>query len=209
MFIKNPIEIEQRSMEIITEELGPLNFLPEEQTVVKRIIHATADLELADLIRIAPGAIDLAIKSLKKGAQVVTDVAMVQAGVNRRLLTTYGGEVRTHIADPDVIRQAKIDGITRAMAAMRKAVSDSNNKIFLIGNAPTALFELLRLIRADRLEVDLIIGTPVGFVGASESKAELLQSDLPFITVQGRKGGSAVAAAALNAILSLSAGRRS
>lgn len=201
MIIQNPVEIEKKSMEIIREEIGSLNLLYEEETVIKRIIHATADLEFAQLTRISPGVLKIANDSLTSGSQVVTDVAMVKAGVNKRILETLGCEVKTYIADQDVYSEAKKTGITRSMAAMRKAIKDQKNRIFLIGNAPTALFELIRLVREERVRVDLIIGTPVGFVGAKESKAELIKTDIPYITVQGRKGGSPVAAAAFNALL--------
>lgn len=201
MIIQNPLEIEKRSMEIIREEIGSLNLLYEEETVIKRIIHATADLEFAQLTRISPGVLKIANDALKSGSQVVTDVAMVKAGVNKRILQTLGCEVKTYIADQDVHSEAKKAGITRSMAAMRKAIKDQKNRIFLIGNAPTALFELIRLVREERVRVDLIIGTPVGFVGAKESKAELMKTDIPYITVQGRKGGSPVTAAAFNALL--------
>jgi precorrin-8X/cobalt-precorrin-8 methylmutase len=126
---------------------------------------------------------------------------MVKAGVNKRIISRLGGEVNTFIGDKDVAEMAKEEGITRSMMAMRKAVKDKKNRIFLIGNAPTALFELIRLIREEQAGVDLIIGTPVGFVGAKEAKDELMKTDLPYITVKGRKGGSPIAAAALNAIL--------
>lgn len=201
MIIQNPVEIEKKSMEIIREEIGSLNLLYEEETVIKRIIHATADLEFAQLTRISPGVLKIANDSLKSGSQVVTDVAMVKSGVNKRILETLGCEVKTYIADQDVYSEAKKTGITRSMAAMRKAIKDQKNRIFLIGNAPTALFELIRLVQEERVRVDLIIGTPVGFVGAKESKAELMKTDIPYITVQGRKGGSPVAAAAFNALL--------
>lgn len=201
MKIKNPQVIEERSMEIISQEIGKLDCLPEEEAVIKRIIHATADFEFARLIKIASGAIEKANKSLQNGSKVVTDVLMVKAGINKKILSHLGSEVRSYIGDEDVALRAKKEGITRAMLAMRKAVKDKENRIFLIGNAPTALFELISLIRAGQAEVDLIIGTPVGFVGAEESKEELIKSNLPYITVRGRKGGSPVAAAALNAIL--------
>jgi len=201
MILKSPRAIEERSMEIIKEAIGELDCLPEEETIIKRIIHATADFEFARLIRIAPGVIKEARKSLQNGSKVVTDVSMVKAGVNKRIISSLGGEVRTYIGDKDVAIMAKKEGITRAMMAMRKAVKDKDNRIFLIGNAPSALLELISLIREGQAEVDLIIGTPVGFVGAEESKEELLKTNLPYITVRGRKGGSPVAAAALNAIL--------
>lgn len=201
--IKNPQAIEEKSMTIIKEELGELLCPPEEEAIIKRVVHATADLEFARLITIAPGAVRKAVESLKNGSNVVTDVSMVKAGVNKRILSSLGAEVKTYIGDQDVALAAKEKGITRSMMAMRKAVRDKDNRIFLIGNAPTALFELINLLRAGQAELDLIIGTPVGFVGAREAKEELVKTNFPYITVKGRKGGSPVAAAALNAILYL------
>lgn len=203
MIINNPQEIERRSMQIITEEIGSLNRPLEEEAVIKRIIHATADLEYAQLTVISPGAVEAAINSLRDGAHVVSDVSMVKAGVNKRILKKLGREIRTYIADDDVLALAESEGITRSTAAIRKAVKDPLNRIFLLGNAPTALFELIRLIKEERVFVDLIIGTPVGFVGAKESKDLLIETDISYITVSGRKGGSPVAAAAFNAILYL------
>ncbi|MTI61603.1 MAG: precorrin-8X methylmutase [Firmicutes bacterium] len=194
-------------MAIIKEELGELICPPEEEAVIKRVVHATADFEFARLITIAPGAVKKAVSSLKKGSNVVTDVSMVKAGVNKRILSALGAEVKTYIGDQDVALAAKEKGITRSMMAIRKAVRDKDNRIFLIGNAPTALFELINLLRSGQAELDLIIGTPVGFVGAREAKEELAKSKFPYITVKGRKGGSPVAAAAFNAILYLIQGQ--
>jgi len=199
--IQDPYEIEKRSMEIITKEIGDLNCRPEEGAVIKRIIHTTADFDFAQLVVISPDVVESAVSSLKRGVGVVTDVSMVKAGINKRVLTQLGGKVRTYIGDKDVALKAKKEGVTRSVLAMRKAVQDKKNRIFLIGNAPTALFELIRLVRDGLAEPDLIIGTPVGFVGAAEAKEELMKTEIPYITVRGRKGGSPVAAAAFNAIL--------
>ncbi|MFW6022821.1 MAG: precorrin-8X methylmutase [Halanaerobiaceae bacterium] len=201
MEIKDPRGIEKRSMEIISKEIGEMDCLFEEEAVIKRIIHSTADLDFAQLVTISPDAVKRGISSLKGGASVVTDVSMVKAGVNKRVISKLGGRVITFIADRDIAELAKKEGVTRSIIAMRKAVKDKKNRIFLIGNAPTALFELIRLVKEGLADIDLIIGTPVGFVGASESKEELIKTDIPYITVRGRKGGSPVAAAALNAIL--------
>lgn len=201
MIMQDPHEIEKRSMEIITEEIGALNCRPGEEAVIKRIIHTTADFEFAQLVLISPDAVASAVSSLKRGVGVVTDVSMVKAGVNKRVLTQLGGEVKTYIGDRDVALTARKEGVTRSVIAVRKAVQDKENRIFLIGNAPTALFELIRLVKDGLVEPDLVIGTPVGFVGAEEAKEELTKTDIPYITVRGRKGGSPVAAAALNAIL--------
>ncbi|SJZ37034.1 precorrin-8X methylmutase [Selenihalanaerobacter shriftii] len=198
--IEDPKAIEAKSMQII-EEVANLDYAEREKKVVKRVIHATADFDFKDLIIIADEAIESGLKALKSGSNIVTDVNMLRAGINKRKLGALGGELECFISNEDVAKEAKELGITRSMMSMRKASKNPKNKIFSIGNAPTALFELMKLIEAGKVEPELIIGTPVGFVGAKESKAELEKLDIPFITVKGRKGGSSVAASITNALL--------
>ncbi len=202
-----PQEIEDKSFEIITEELGPHPFTPQQFPIVQRIIHATADFELGRSIRFHPDAVESGIAAIRAGKTIIADVQMVQAGISKPRIQLYGGDVRVYISDPDVIEQAKRENTTRAIIAMRKAVRENEGGIYAIGNAPTALLELIRLIKEGAAKPDLVIGVPVGFVSAAESKEELAKLDIPYITNLDRKGGSPVAVAAVNA-LSILAQRR-
>jgi len=199
--IVDPEKIEEKSMEIIEKEIGKLNCSEEEKKVIKRVVHATADPDFVNLIQISHSALKSGLEALKKGVNIVTDVSMLKAGINKRKLASLRGKVNCYISDKDVAEKAKELGITRSMVSMRKAVEDKKNRILAIGNAPTALFEIIDLIKEGKVDFDLIVGTPVGFVGASESKEELAKLDIPHITVKGRKGGSPVAASIINALL--------
>lgn len=170
-----------------------------------RLVHATGDPEYARLTRINSGSVEIGIKALGSGAGVFTDVRMVESGINRRLLSRFGGKSRCLIDAPETAELASREGITRAAASVRLAADTLEGQIVAIGNAPTALVELLRLIDNGAPRPALVVGTPVGFVGAAESKELLAESGIPFITVLGNKGGSSVAAAAVNALLLLAA----
>jgi precorrin-8X/cobalt-precorrin-8 methylmutase len=201
MFIRDPKEIETRSFEIIAEELGETNWSEEEAKIIMRVIHTTADLEFADLVEIGPGAIAAGIKAIKAGSNIITDTQMALAGINKRVLDRFGGEVKCFTGMEIVRQEAKRLGITRSMMAMRLAARERNKQIFVIGNAPTALFELKRLIEEKQSRPDLIIGVPVGFVGAAESKESIRGLGIPYIITRGRKGGSNIAACIVNALL--------
>lgn len=201
-FIKKPMDIEVRSMEIIAPYLAELHLTEEAVKVYSRIIHAAGDVEYAPIIRIHPEAIAAAKKALQSGCNIYTDVEMVLTGINKRKLASFGGQVFCRVAEPEIAEIAKNKGITRSMAAMRSFGSELNGAVIAIGNAPTALFEVLRMVREEGLRPAAIIGIPVGFVGAADSKAELAANEeIPYITVEGTKGGSPVAAAAVNAIM--------
>ena len=203
-FIKNPMQIENRSMEIIAPYISHLNLSFEETKIFSRIIHAAGDVDYAPLIKIHPNAIDSAKSAILRGANIFTDVEMVRTGINKRTLKKFGGEVFCKVADDDTKKFATEKNITRSMAAMRIFGEKLNGAIVAIGNAPTALFEVLRLVREENILPAAIIGVPVGFVGAADSKAELAaQNKIPFITVSGTKGGSSIAVATVNAILYL------
>ena len=203
-FITKPMEIEHRSMEIIAPHLAGLNLSEAEIKVYSRLIHAAGDVDYAPLIHIHPEAIEKAQKALLAGCDIYTDVEMVRTGINKRKLATFGGEVHCLIADPEIAELAKAEGITRSMAAMRRFGRKLEGSIVAIGNAPTALFEVLRLTKEEGVRPACIVGIPVGFVGAADSKEALRQQELvPYITVEGTKGGSPIAAAALNAIMYL------
>jgi len=203
-FITQPQKIEHRSMELIAPYLDGLNLSPEAVKVFSRIIHASGDPDYANHINLHPQAITAARQALKHGVDIYTDVEMVRTGINRRRLAENGGQTHCLIGDDQVAKVAVSQGITRSMAAMRAFGNRMEGAIIAVGNAPTALFEVLRLMRETPLRPSLIVGVPVGFVGAAESKALLAeQSPVPYITVAGTKGGSPIAAAIINALLYL------
>ena len=201
-FIKEPMTIENRSMELIAPHLEGLGLDERATKLYSRLIHASGDVGYAPITRVHPEAIDRAIEALKAGAHIYTDVEMVRTGINKKKLASFGGEVHCLVADPDVAVRAKAEGITRSMVAMRQFGKDLDGNIVAIGNAPTALFEVLRLVREEGIRPACIVGIPVGFVGAAESKAALAENGIvPYITVEGTKGGSPIAAAAINALM--------
>ncbi|MEZ2659413.1 precorrin-8X methylmutase [Aneurinibacillus aneurinilyticus] len=195
-----PQEIEGKSFEIITEEIGEHPFTEEQYPVVQRVIHASADFELGRSMLFHPNAIEAGIQAIREGRKLVADVQMVQVGISKPRLEKFGGSVHVYISDPDVMEEAKRLNTTRAIVATRKAIREADGGIFAIGNAPTALLELIRLVKEGIAKPGLIIGMPVGFVSAAESKEELAKLDIPFITNVGRKGGSTVVVAAVNAL---------
>ncbi|WP_078412758.1 precorrin-8X methylmutase [Priestia abyssalis] len=195
-----PQEIEGRSFEMIDEEIGEHPFTAGQYPVVQRVIHASADFELGRSLVFHPDAIRSGIEAIRSGKKVVADVQMVQVGISKQRIEKYGGEIKVYISDPDVMEEAKRLNTTRAIISMRKAIKEADGGIFAIGNAPTALLELIRLIKEGEAKPGLVIGLPVGFVSAAESKEELAKLDVPFITNIGRKGGSTVTVAALNAL---------
>ncbi|AOT72383.1 precorrin-8X methylmutase [Geosporobacter ferrireducens] len=200
-YIKVPHLIEEKSFEIITEELGNKTFPEEIGRIIKRVIHTTADFQYADILVISPDAVESAKEALRRGVNIVTDTQMAKAGINKTKLGELGGDVHCYISDVDVAKRAKEKGITRAMVSMEKAIENEKNQIFVIGNAPTALFELKRFIEEKKIQPALVVGVPVGFVGAAESKEEFKHLNVPYIITRGRKGGSTVGAAIINALL--------
>ncbi|MGG4147015.1 precorrin-8X methylmutase [Paenibacillus algorifonticola] len=195
-----PQEIEARSFEMITEELGEHPFTDEQYAVVQRVIHASADFELGRSMMFHKDAVQAGIKAILAGKPVIADVQMVQVGISKPRIEKFGGDVRVYISDADVMEEAKRLNTTRAIISIRKAIREADGGIYAIGNAPTALLELIRLVKNGEAKPGLIVGVPVGFVSAAESKEELAKLDIPFITNLGRKGGSPVAVAAVNAI---------
>ena len=196
-----PMEIERRSFEIITEELGDRRIDPEFDLVVKRVIHTTADFEYYDTLTFSEHAVLKLMDAIREGCDVVTDTTMAQSGVNKRMLARFGGQARCFIGDADVAEEAKARGVTRSLVSMEKAAALGKPLIFAIGNAPTALFSICDLIRAGRLSPRMVIGMPVGFVNVVEAKEELMRTAPDYIVARGRKGGSNVAAAIINAAL--------
>lgn len=199
--ITAPMEIEKRSFEIITELLGERVLDPENEAVIKRVIHTSADFDYADTLAFSEHAVSKGIAALRSGCDIVTDTQMAKAGINKRILESLGGEVHCFMSDPDVAAEAKSRGVTRAMVSMEKAAKLLKPCIYAIGNAPTALFTLRKLLDAGKLNAVLIIGVPVGFVNVVESKELILNADIPYIVARGQKGGSTIAAAICNAML--------
>ena len=199
-YIKNPMEIENASMRIIESEIGEHSFSKEELLIVKRIIHTTADFEYKNLVEISKDAIEASKKVFKKSFTIYTDTNMALSGINKIALSKLNGKAICYVNLDEVHKVAKEKGITRSMAALEKACED-NVDIFVFGNAPTALFKLKELIKSGKANPSLIIAVPVGFVGAAESKENLDELNVPYIRVKGRKGGSTVAAAIINALM--------
>ena len=193
-----PSEIEARSMEIIASELKAE--LPEEiRPIVMRVIHATADFSFAEQMRFTPGVVSAARSILCDGATIVTDTNMALAGISRSACARVGADGRCFMADEDVTREATERNETRAWISAERAADIQGPKLLVCGNAPTFLLSLLR--QRDKLKDTVIIGVPVGFVNVVESKEKLWQSGLPCIVAMGRRGGSTVAAAIVNALL--------
>lgn len=199
----DPAEIESLSFKIIEKEAGEHGLKPEEWAVVRRLIHTTADFDYVTQTRFHPEAVVAGVTAIQSGAAIVTDTRMAQAGITRKHLAPFGSKVHCFIHDPEVFSVAKAENITRAAAAVLHARDLLHEGVAVIGNAPTALIELLRLYETEKLQPALIVGMPVGFVNAAEAKELLMASGLVHISVAGRKGGSAVAAAAVNALADL------
>lgn len=196
-----PSEIEKRSFEIITEELGDRVLDPEKAPLIKRVIHTSADFEYADTLCFSEDVIQKALDAIRSGASIVTDTQMGRSGINKKSLAKYGGEVFCFMSDEDVAQTAKKNGTTRAVASIDKAAAMGKPFIFAVGNAPTALVRLYELIQEGKIKPALIIGVPVGFVNVVQSKELIMETDVPYIVARGRKGGSNVAAAICNALL--------
>lgn len=196
-----PGDIEKRSFEIITEELGDVYIDPVKAPVIKRVIHTTADFDYFDNLCFSENVINKLMDALRAGACIVTDTQMVKSGINKTELAKYGGEVYCFMSDADVAEMAKNNKTTRAVASMDKAALLDKKIVFAIGNAPTALIRLYELIKDGRLNPEGIIGVPVGFVNVVQAKEIIMSVDVPYIVAKGRKGGSNVAAAICNALL--------
>lgn len=201
-FIKNPRAIEENSMELIYPFIKDMNLTPEEITVYSRMIHASGDVDYGHLIQTSKGAVAAGIQALRKGCDIYCDVTMVQTGINKNALKALGSQAFCRVADPDVVERAKEKNVSRSMEAIHSFGKDLNGSIIAVGNAPTALFEAIRMTQEEGIVPALIVGIPVGFVGAAESKETLIQeSTVPYITVRGTKGGSPIVASVINALM--------
>lgn len=199
-------KIEHDSFAIVDKEVGTHSYTAMQWGIVRRMIHATADFEFNGLSHFHPRAVAAGINAIKQGAAIVADVEMICVGLSKPRLSHFGVNTHHFIADDDVITQAKAENSTRAVQAMRKAhkLGLLDGSIIAVGNAPTALLEVIRLIKEENVKPALIVGMPVGFVSAAESKAEteLLES-IPWMVTHGRKGGSTLVVAAIHALLAL------
>lgn len=206
MYIKDPMAIETKSMEIISRGMAAHSFNEQELNVINRTIHTTGDFDYQHIVSIRGNAIQAGIEAIKPGCRIVTDTMMAFSGINKRILEKAGCKIDCYISHEDIFRIAKEKKVTRSMAAMDYAAIEGVD-IFVIGNAPTALYRIGELIKECKVAPKLIIGVPVGFVGAAESKEYIRAFDVPTITTVGTKGGSNVAASILNAIIYMAEGR--
>jgi precorrin-8X/cobalt-precorrin-8 methylmutase len=198
-----PAEIESTSFDIIDREIGNHDFNEAQWAIVRRMIHTTADFEFKDMVRFHPAAIAAGIKAIRGGKMIITDTNMARVGIRTKELAQFGVTVKCYMNDPRIHEKAKSNGTTRAKAAVDMAADDMRDGIYVVGNAPTALLRLIELINEGKVQPALIIGLPVGFVNAAESKAALLEMDYPNISNIGRKGGSNLAASVVNALIIL------
>lgn len=198
-----PEEIEALSFSIIDREAGAHGFPADQWRIVQRMIHTSADFDYRDCVRFHPQAIDAGVAAIRSGCTIVTDTNMARVGIRKTELERFGAAVTCYIGDPGVRARSERSGSTRAYAAVDAALEDMAGGIFVVGNAPTALLHLLELIQAGTARPALVIGLPVGFVNAAESKAALVATDTPYISNVGRKGGSNVAASVVNALAKL------
>ena len=197
-----PMDIEKRSFEIITEELGQLNLDPDKESIIKRCIHTAADFDYARTLRFSEHVVEDTLNIMKKGGfTIVTDTQMACVGINKMALAKLHGEVVCFMSDSDVAVRAREAGSTRAAVCMEKAATLKGPVIIAVGNAPTALVRLDELVKEGKIRPALVIGVPVGFVNVVQSKEIIMASGVPYIVAVGRKGGSNVAAAIVNAML--------
>lgn len=206
MYIKRPMEIENKSMDIIEEVMSDTNFSPEEKIIVKRMIHTTGNFEYRNIIEFKENFLDIALESIKAGGTIFTDTKMVYSGINKRALSKTDCSLKYFIDDERVRKLSKKLGTTRSACSVDMAVSQGID-MFVIGNAPTALFRLCELVKEGKANPKFIIGVPVGFVGAKESKEAVRELDIPSVSTVGTKGGSNVAASVVNALLYMAVGR--
>ncbi|WP_316901149.1 precorrin-8X methylmutase [Pseudodesulfovibrio indicus] len=198
---RKPEDIEAESFRIIDSEVpGPRPFEGAQWEIVRRMIHTTADFEMLELVRFHEWAVESGLKALRNGAVIVSDTEMARRGMPVRRLDPLGCTVHCLMNDPRVVERAKAEGITRAKAAVDVAVAELHPDIWVVGNAPTALIRLVEHVDNGAANPALVVGMPVGFVNAAESKELLMSRDIPYISIKGRKGGSALAASVINAL---------
>jgi precorrin-8X/cobalt-precorrin-8 methylmutase len=199
--IIKPEDIEKRSFEIITEILGGREFPPMHGPIIKRVIHTTADFDYADTLNISELAVEKGIEAIKSGCNIVTDTKMASVGINKKTLSKFGGQVVCYMDDEAIAVEAKEKSVTRASLCMEKAANNANNRVYVVGNAPTALIRLYELVKENVISPALVVGVPVGFVNVVEPKELFKTLNIPYIITEGRKGGSNIGAAIINALL--------
>ncbi|MCR6544774.1 precorrin-8X methylmutase [Dehalobacterium formicoaceticum] len=200
-YIKDPMAIERKSFEMISAELGEKNGTGLKMDMIKRVIHTTADFELTGLLQFKEGVEDRLLQAFKGGATIISDTNMIKAGISKKMAHQLGVEINCFVDSEEAHQEAQEKGITRSMAAIDIAARLPGKKVFVIGNAPTALYRILELIEQNSLSPEAVIGVPVGFVGAAESKEALWTADIPSVITKGRKGGSTIGVALVNAVL--------
>ncbi len=198
-----PEEIEVESFKIIDAEAGPHDFSAAQWPIVRRMIHTSADFEYLQTARFHPDAVAAGLAAIRSGKPIITDTNMARIGIRGYDLKRFGGKARCLIAEPQIATAAAQAGTTRAQAAVQAALDLMAGGIYVVGNAPTALLHLLDCMQAGTARPALVVGLPVGFVNAAESKAALIETDFPFISNTGRKGGSNVAASVVNALIKM------
>lgn len=197
---KQGYEIAEKSREIVRSLIADKtkDLSNEERLIVERIVHSTADPEYADITKMSKDFVKVSMNSIKNKKDILTDINMVKTGINK-----YHGEVNCYIKDERTVTLAKKYNITRAAAAIRVAAENDFNGIAVVGNAPTALLEILNLFNKGQINISSVIGVPVGFVGASESKKALEKTEIPYLLTEGPKGGTPIAVAAVNSLINL------
>jgi precorrin-8X/cobalt-precorrin-8 methylmutase len=195
-----PEEIEKLSFQIIEQEIGTRNVADDHWPIIRRMIHTSADFEYKEMVRIHPDAVKTGMEAIRSGKKIITDTNMARVGIRKKELDRFGASTECYMNDPMIHRNAKATGVTRAKVAVDMAIENMRGGIYVVGNAPTALMRLVELIKEQKAQPALVIGLPVGFVNAAESKAALMELDHPYISNIGRKGGSNVAASVVNAL---------
>ena len=201
--MQRPDEIEAQSFQIIDTEAGPHDYSNDQWQIVRRMIHTSADFDYKETVRFHPEAIKAGIQAIRDGKPIITDTQMVKVGIRQQALSNYGVQVSCFIQHPKVVSVAQESGLTRAHVAVDAALKLMTGGIYVIGNAPTALLRLIELVKSEKAKPALIVGLPVGFVNAVESKSKLIQLPYPHISNIGRKGGSNLAASVINALILL------
>lgn len=200
-YIQDPHEIERKSFEIISRELGEKDGTGLKMDMIKRVIHTTADFEFAKLLEFKEGVENKILDAFLNGCTIVSDTNMIKAGISKKLAGALDIKLECFVNSEEVHKTAREKGITRSMAAVDLAAALPGRKVFVIGNAPTALYRIMELFQKNELVPDAVIGVPVGFVGAAESKEALWAMDIPSVITRGRKGGSTIGVAMVNAVL--------
>jgi len=200
-YIQDPEEIERKSFEMIAEALGEKNGTGVKMDMIKRVIHTTGDFDFGDLLHFKAGVEDKLLDAFRHGATIISDTNMIKAGISKTLADKLGIRLECFVGSEEAQKVAREKGITRSMANMDMAAKIPGRKVFVIGNAPTALYRIMELVEAGDLVADAVIGVPVGFVGAAESKEALWATEIPSVISRGRKGGSTIGVAMVNAVL--------